>query len=89
MKKIPDPKKMKRVKGPKITPKDHLRAKIKITTYIDEDILVALKQRAAETGSKYQTLMNQLLRLALLGGQKDIFERLKRLEKAVFKNNAA
>jgi uncharacterized protein (DUF4415 family) len=36
--------------------------KIRITTFIDLDILVKLKEEAALSGKKYQTLLNEKLR---------------------------
>lgn len=84
MSKIPDPKKMKRIKGPVLTKQQLLAAKVRITTYLDQDILKELKNIAQQTGNKYQTVLNQLLRKILLGEKKDLFSRMDRLEKAVF-----
>lgn len=88
--KIPDPNKMKRIKGPKLT-RDQIRcAKLRVTTYLDEDVLAALKETAEATGIRYQTLLNQLLRRALLGKSTDnLLDRIEKLEKAVFKKQAA
>ena len=36
--------------------------KVRITTYIDEDILLALKKLAKQRGDKYQSLLNSILR---------------------------
>ena len=36
--------------------------KVRITTYIDEDILLALKKLAKQCGDKYQSLLNSILR---------------------------
>lgn len=36
--------------------------KIRITTFIDEDVLIMLKSYAKKRGSKYETLLNSLLR---------------------------
>jgi predicted DNA binding CopG/RHH family protein len=36
--------------------------KVRITTFIDEDILVMLKSYAKKRGNKYQTVLNSLLR---------------------------
>ena len=87
--KIPNPDKMKRVKGPKLTAEQLNRAKVRVTTFLDSDVLEALRKTARSSGTKYQTLLNQLLREALIGDSKTILERLERLEKAVFKNRAA
>ncbi len=86
---IPNPNKLKRVKGPRLSAEQVRAAKVRVTTYLDEDVLEALKETATGTGTRYQTLLNQLLRQALLGDTKTILERLEKLEKAVFKNRAA
>lgn len=36
--------------------------KIRITTFIDQDILIELKKISKTKGQKYQTLLNQILR---------------------------
>jgi hypothetical protein len=41
---------------------DAKNVKVRITTFIDEDILIQLKQYAKKRGSKYQTILNSLLR---------------------------
>lgn len=89
MKHIPDPKKMRRVKGPALTRKDLEQAKIRITTYLDCDVLDTLRQLAGHAGSKYQTLLNHILREYLLGQQTGLLARIDRLERAVFKSKAA
>jgi uncharacterized protein (DUF4415 family) len=40
--------------------------KVRITTFIDIDLLERLKEEAAVTGKKYQTLLNEKLRDILL-----------------------
>ena len=87
--KIPNPHKMKRIKGPAISVEQLASAKIRVTTYLDEDVLQALKETAQGTGVKYQTLLNQILRQSLIGEARGILERLEKLEKAVFKKQAA
>lgn len=87
MKKIPDPKKMRRVKGPLLSRTSGTSLKVRITTYLDEDILQELKNLSLQTGGKYQTLLNQLLR-ETLSHHSGVLSRLKRLEKAVFKSNS-
>ncbi|MBU0506051.1 BrnA antitoxin family protein [bacterium] len=83
MKKIPDPNKMKRIKHPVL---DKENVKVRITTYIDEDVLASLKDVADQSGNKYQTLLNTILREYFFGEKKGILNRLSKLEKAVFKN---
>lgn len=80
---------MKRVKGPHVSREDLRSAKIRVTTYLDEDVLDALKLLAGKTGGRYQTLLNQLLRQTLVGDSATILERLEKLEKAVFHRTAA
>lgn len=41
---------------------DPKNVKVRITTFVDEDILIQLKQYAKKRGSKYQTILNSLLR---------------------------
>ncbi len=71
--------------GPEyLDPKNH---KVRITSFIDGDVLAELKVRAEQQGTKYQTLLNQLLRQAL-SDSVSMAERLKKLEDAVFRKNA-
>ncbi|MBI5299347.1 MAG: BrnA antitoxin family protein [Deltaproteobacteria bacterium] len=86
--KIPNPYKMKRIKGPVLTEEEFKRAKIRITTHLDDEVLDMLRQLARESGSKYQSILNQILRDALLGEKKGLFARIERLEKTVFKKRA-
>ena len=67
-----------------LDPKNH---KVRITSFIDGDILAELKARAEQQGTKYQTLLNQLLRQALKDSA-SMVERLKKLEEAVFRKTA-
>lgn len=39
--------------------------KIRITTFVDEDVLTSLKKIAKSRGSGYQTVLNELLRRGL------------------------
>jgi hypothetical protein len=38
------------------------KLKVRITTFVDEDILYKLKEYAKKRGTKYQTVLNSLLR---------------------------
>ena len=87
--KVPDPNKMKRIKGPKISRAELKGAKIRITTYLDSDVIEALKEAAAGSGGRYQTLLNQILRNSLIGDSSTILERLKKLEDEVYKKKRA
>jgi predicted DNA binding CopG/RHH family protein len=89
MSRIPDPSKMKRVKGFTMTRKQLERAKVRITTHLDSDLLDLIRRVATESGGKYQAVLNQILRRALLGEGEGLLARIERLEKAVFKNKAA
>lgn len=88
-KKIPDPNKMKKISGPKMTKYELRGAKIRVTTYLDEDVLNALKDLASKSGGRYQTVLNQLLRQILVDDALTIMDRLQKLEKAVFNKRAA
>lgn len=47
-------------------PEDEFKTvKMRITTYIDDDIYYELRRRADEQGTKYQTLLNNYLRVAM------------------------
>lgn len=89
MKKIPNPYKMKKIKGPVLSEEEFRNAKVRITTYLDEDVLRLLRRFAREAGSKYQTVLNQILRERLLGEKKGILSRIEKLERAVFRKKAA
>ncbi|MGZ4968763.1 MAG: BrnA antitoxin family protein [Methylobacter sp.] len=39
--------------------------KTRITIFLDDDILAAFRERAAESGKGYQTLINEALRVSL------------------------
>ena len=56
--------------------------KVRITSWIDGDVLDALKAHAAKTGEGYQTLMNRLLRAAILDDE-TVESRLAKLEAAI------
>lgn len=84
MSKIPNPNKFRRIKRPVLSTRELASAKIRITTYLDKDILERLQQMAAESGGKYQTILNQVLRDYLFGTKEGLIARLTRLEKTVF-----
>lgn len=83
MSKIPDPKKMKRIKGPVISKNELREAKVRITTYLDEDIIKVLRELAEDSGSKYQTILNQILRDYFFGKREGLVARLERLEQKI------
>ena len=58
--------------------------KIKVTFNLDNDLVAKLKAMAEETGAKYQTLLNRVLREAL-SNQMTVEARMKRLEQEVKK----
>jgi uncharacterized protein (DUF4415 family) len=86
MKKTPNPHKMKRISGPIFTEDQTRQTKIRITTYLDADLLSNLKTLAQESGGKYQTMLNQVLRDYLMGTKNGVLKRLARLEKSVFRD---
>lgn len=45
--------------------------KVRVTAFIDADVLKSLKDEALKHGTKYQTLLNQKLRDAVFGRQLD------------------
>lgn len=57
--------------------------KIRITTFIDEDIYIALKKRATKDRAKYQTLLNDLLRDQLFPPKKKLDVLIKEVRKAM------
>jgi predicted DNA binding CopG/RHH family protein len=70
-------------KGTKAVRKMMAKAKkIKITVNVDEDLLVELKHMAQETGTPYQSLLNRVLKDAVMA-KKDEGSRLDRLEREV------
>lgn len=89
MRKIPDPNKMRKIRGPVLTKRDLASAKVRITTYLDNKVLDQIRKLAQDSGSKYQTILNQVLRDALFGQQAGLIARINRLEGAVFRKRAA
>lgn len=61
--------------------------KIRITTFLDSDVLEALKAHSKELGTGYQTYLNSFLREALLK-EPGVLTRLKRIEKAILGKGA-
>ena len=58
---------------------------MRITTYLDEEVLNKLRDLANHSGSKYQTILNQVLRDCFFGKKEGLVARIEKLEKAVFK----
>lgn len=56
--------------------------KIKITINVDEDLLIELRHMAEETGTPYQSLLNRVLKDAVMN-KKDEGSRLDRLEREI------
>jgi hypothetical protein len=61
-----------------LDPKSH---KVRITTFVDGDILLWLKDEAKKSGKGYQTLLNDTLRGAMEGGS--VVERIETLERKI------
>lgn len=68
---------------------DSKNVKIRITTFIDLDILEKLKEEASLSGKKYQTLLNDKLRQVLFDEEAihstlvDLDKRLKSVERRI------
>ena len=65
---------------------DIKKAKVRVNTWIDGDIVLKLKKEAKKMGKGYQTLLNETLRETLFkekSPMKEILQRLDRLEKKV------
>ena len=60
--------------------------KIKVTFNLDEDIVERLKNLAEESGSKYQTLLNSILKEALFS-RATYEERISNMEKELYEIN--
>lgn len=56
--------------------------KMRVTTYIDLDVLEALKEQAKQMGMGYQTYLNSYLREKILK-EAGVLTRLDRIEKAI------
>ena len=67
-----------------LAPKGPLRGgEGEVTTYLDQDILETLRMMAIDSGSKYQTVLNQLLRSYLFGKSQGLVARVERLERKI------
>jgi predicted DNA binding CopG/RHH family protein len=64
----------------------HKNVKQRITVLVDEFVVDALKKEAAEKGTKYQTMIREILRDHVQGPSLE--ERLARVEAAIFKKHA-
>ena len=64
--------------------KNH-EVKLRITTWIDSDILQALKTEAEQRKIGYQTILNQKLREIVFGEKDPLHERVDKLESLVSK----
>lgn len=62
--------------------------KVRITTFLDEDLLIKIKEEAKAQGKKYQSLLNERLREVFMG-EEGLETRLKKLEEEVFKKKMA
>lgn len=54
--------------------------KIRITIYLDEEVVAKLKKEAVSRGGKYQSLLNSILSQALANRTSEV-ERIERLER--------
>ncbi|MEK6705225.1 MAG: hypothetical protein AABZ06_05505 [Bdellovibrionota bacterium] len=63
------------------------KVKIRVTTFVDLDVLEELKRRAASENIGYQTFLNRILRQTIFE-EKKIEDRVIALEKIVYKERA-
>jgi uncharacterized protein (DUF4415 family) len=61
--------------------------KVRITTFLDLDVLEKLKAHAKDLGMGYQTFLNTFLRESILN-EPGVLTRLKRIEKAILGKGA-
>jgi uncharacterized protein (DUF4415 family) len=61
--------------------------KVRITTFLDLDVLEKLKDHAKDLGMGYQTYLNTFLRESILN-EPGVLTRLKRIEKAILGKGA-
>lgn len=80
---------MRRIKGFHFSRKKLGSMKVRITTHLDHDIITTVRELAEDSGSKYQTILNHILRDSLFGHKKGLLARLDRLERKVFRKRAA
>jgi len=57
--------------------------KIRVTTFLDEDVLNALKEIAIKNNLKYQTLLNQILRNYLFAKKNPKLITIKKVRQIV------
>ena len=68
---------------------DPKHGKVRVTMWMELDLLKEIRERAAKEGEKYQRWIKKNLRDLLAGNTPtDIAHRLEVLEKAVFKKRA-
>jgi len=76
---------MNRVKGPSFSQAEVKNAKVRITTYLDQDVLTTLRDVADQSGHKYQSVLNQILKDYFFGKKTGLISRIEKLEQSVFK----
>ena len=66
---------------------EHSNTKIRVTTFVDLGVVIEHKRRAKNSKSKYQTMLNNILRSAVLGEpSKSLTEtRVRQIVKEVIK----
>ena len=64
---------------------DNKNMKIRVNCWIDGEIILELRKKAKQQRTKYQTLLNSILREAVLGQPPALEERVKRLESLMLK----
>lgn len=66
---------------------DKKAVKVRITTFLDEDLLEIIKEEATKQNKKYQSYLNERLREIFMN-EESVETRLHRLEKIVQKKMA-
>ena len=62
---------------------DPADAKVKVTMYLDGDVLLEVQNKAKKVGKKYQTFLNEFLRVQFLKQSTSQIDPVDLLEKAV------
>ncbi len=67
---------------------DPKNGKVRVTMWVELDLLNQVRKRATEEGEKYQPWIKKQLREILKANHGKVEDRLEALEKAVFKKRA-
>jgi uncharacterized protein (DUF4415 family) len=64
---------------------DDKNMKIRVNCWIDGEVIFELRRKAKQQRTKYQTLLNEFLRQAVLKDNTGLEQRVRRLESLVLK----